>query len=278
MNPFRILVVDPDPAAQQLLESALPPPKWNLESVQDDAAALARLRTAPYDVVVARIHPHGNNGLDLLHRVREMRPGARVLVMTDGAAPDAVIGAIREKAFACVSKPFSVCAVADLIERAVSAPAWSDDIQVISARPHWITLRVRCQAETADRLVQFLREMEMDLAPKQREDIAAAFRELLMNAIEHGGRYDPHKWVRVSAIRTARAIIYHIQDPGHGFSLENLPHAAISNPPDAPVQHLEVRAEQGVRPGGFGILLTRNLVDELIYNEKGNEVLFIKYL
>jgi hypothetical protein len=33
-----------------------------------------------------------------------------------------------------------------------------------------------------------------------------------------------------------------------------------------------------VRPGGFGILLTRNLVDELIYSEKGNEVLFIKYL
>ena len=48
--------------------------------------------------------------------------------------------------------------------------------------------------------------------------------------------------------------------------------------PDEPARHLEIRAEQGVRPGGFGILLTRNLVDELIYSEKGNEVLFIKYL
>ena len=31
-------------------------------------------------------------------------------------------------------------------------------------------------------------------------------------------------------------------------------------------------------PGGFGILLTRNFADELIYNQKGNEVLLIKYV
>lgn len=29
---------------------------------------------------------------------------------------------------------------------------------------------------------------------------------------------------------------------------------------------------------GFGILMTRNLVDELVYNQRGNEVLFVKYL
>ncbi len=30
-------------------------------------------------------------------------------------------------------------------------------------------------------------------------------------------------------------------------------------------------------PGGFGILQTRQLVDEIIYNESGNEVLLIKH-
>jgi anti-sigma regulatory factor (Ser/Thr protein kinase) len=33
-----------------------------------------------------------------------------------------------------------------------------------------------------------------------------------------------------------------------------------------------------MRPGGFGILLAKKLVDELIYNEKGNEVVLVKYL
>jgi anti-sigma regulatory factor (Ser/Thr protein kinase) len=111
-----------------------------------------------------------------------------------------------------------------------------------------------------------------------REDVASAYRELLMNAIEHGGKSDPRKRVRTSLIRTSRALVVHIHDPGTGFSLDMLPHAAISNPADSPVRHLEVRAEGGLRPGGFGIMMTRKLVDDLIYNERGNSVLFIKYL
>ena len=81
-----------------------------------------------------------------------------------------------------------------------------------------------------------------------------------------------------SILHTPRSIIIHIHDPGTGFSLDFLPHAAISNPEDSPIRHVEVRAEEGRRPGGFGILLTRNLVDELLYNERGNAVIFVKYL
>jgi anti-sigma regulatory factor (Ser/Thr protein kinase) len=99
-----------------------------------------------------------------------------------------------------------------------------------------------------------------------------------MNAIEHGGKIDPRKRVRTSVLRMQRAMIVHIHDPGEGFSLESLPHAAISNPDDSPTRHLEERAGKGLRPGGFGILMTRNLVDELLYNERGNAALFIKYL
>jgi anti-sigma regulatory factor (Ser/Thr protein kinase) len=39
-----------------------------------------------------------------------------------------------------------------------------------------------------------------------------------------------------------------------------------------------VRQEKGLRPGGFGLLMTRQLVDELLYNEAQNEVIFVKYL
>jgi anti-sigma regulatory factor (Ser/Thr protein kinase) len=73
-------------------------------------------------------------------------------------------------------------------------------------------------------------------------------------------------------------MIYYIRDPGEGFRLDNLPHAAISNPEDRPAEHMMYRMEQGLRPGGFGILLSRNLVDDLIYNEAGNELMLIKYL
>jgi anti-sigma regulatory factor (Ser/Thr protein kinase) len=108
--------------------------------------------------------------------------------------------------------------------------------------------------------------------------VGAAIRELLMNAVEHGGHSNPRKRARVSLVRTARSLIAHIHDPGSGFSLDFLPHAAISNPSDSPIRHVEVRVEAGKRPGGFGILMTRNMVDDLLYNERGNAVLFVKYL
>jgi anti-sigma regulatory factor (Ser/Thr protein kinase) len=41
---------------------------------------------------------------------------------------------------------------------------------------------------------------------------------------------------------------------------------------------MAVREELGLRPGGFGILMARKLVDELLYDEKGNNVLLVKYL
>ena len=107
---------------------------------------------------------------------------------------------------------------------------------------------------------------------------ATAFREMLLNAIEHGGQFDPNQVVRVSYIRPSKAIVYLIHDPGEGFSFKALPQAAVSNPMDEPTAHLMYRSEHGLRPGGFGILFARNMVDEVTYNEKGNEVILVKYL
>jgi anti-sigma regulatory factor (Ser/Thr protein kinase) len=118
----------------------------------------------------------------------------------------------------------------------------------------------------------------MDLPAKEREDMAFAFRELLRNAIEHGGKLDPTKKVHVAYIRTSRAILYYIRDPGEGFKFDSLPHAAVSNPEDNPAGHVMYRMEHGIRPGGFGILMARMMADELIYSEKGNELMLVKYL
>ena len=61
-------------------------------------------------------------------------------------------------------------------------------------------------------------------------------------------------------------------------SLDNLTHSAINDPDDDPLRHALVREEKGLRPGGLGLAITRSIVDELIYNEKRNEVVFVKYL
>jgi anti-sigma regulatory factor (Ser/Thr protein kinase) len=161
---------------------------------------------------------------------------------------------------------------------ALSTSVDRDDIKILSDKPNWISIQIRCQIATADRLTQFMRELPSDLDPDQREHIAAAFRELLMNAVEHGGHLDPEKTVDLSYIRTARTIVYYIRDPGEGFSLDGLAHAAVANTAEEPFRHMELRRQMGIRPGGFGLLMTKNFADELIYSAKGNEVILIKYL
>jgi anti-sigma regulatory factor (Ser/Thr protein kinase) len=100
----------------------------------------------------------------------------------------------------------------------------------------------------------------------------------LFNAVEWGGKLDPSRKVRISCLRAKRMLLYRIADPGEGFDIEGLVHAAISNPQDDPLRHALVREEQGLRPGGLGLAITQSLVDELIYNQARNEVVFVKYL
>jgi len=273
-----VLLVDDDPDIHDLLRKALRNQPLTIDSAHDGSDALARLQARPYDLVLTDLLMPGMDGLTLIGRIREIRPETKVVVMTAANTPGNLVAAIREQAFSYFSKPFSTAAVADAVMRALDSSQNVDEIVVTSARPEWISLKLPCRMETADRLTQFFREMRMGLAPEQQESIVTAFRELLFNAIEHGGRSDPEKKVELTYIHTSRAIIYYIRDPGEGFSLDHLPHAAISNRDDQPLEHAQVREGLGIRPGGFGILLTRKLVDDLIYSEKGNEVLLIKYV
>jgi anti-sigma regulatory factor (Ser/Thr protein kinase) len=139
-------------------------------------------------------------------------------------------------------------------------------------------LRINSQLLTAERLVVFLREMQTQLAEAPREELMLAFREILINAIEHGAEFRPGKVIDVAAVHTKRTIVFYVHDPGSGFRWESLEHAAIANPDGDAARHVELRAEKGMRPGGFGILIAKGVVDELIYSEVGNEVLMIKHL
>jgi anti-sigma regulatory factor (Ser/Thr protein kinase) len=216
--------------------------------------------------------------MKLLERAHEVRPQTRVVVMTVASTTESVLQAIRERAFSYFSKPFTMTSVAEMVERALNSAPADDDIEVFSTSPTWVGLSLRCKMETADRILQFFRELSIGLPPAEQENIATAFREILLNAIEHGGGSDPQKRVVITYVRANHALLYYVRDPGKGFSFRELQHAAVSNPLTSPIEHAEIREKQGLRPGGFGILMTRQMVDELIYSEKGNEVLLIKYL
>jgi anti-sigma regulatory factor (Ser/Thr protein kinase)/ActR/RegA family two-component response regulator len=273
----RILVIGDDLGPSNWLREAPSLRGCEVKVVLGEADALRNLRKQAFDVVLTNPNTAVGKDLALLEEMRLIRPGIRTLVLAPAATAEEIISALRAKVFACFTQPLAKEEIVAMTARALEDVNWRDGIDVLSAQPDWIALRVSCRLMTAERLVRFMTELRSDLSDPEKSNLITAFREILLNAIEHGAGFDSEKVVEVSAVRTERAIVYHFRDPGPGFQREAVPHAAVANPPQDPLRHVEHRVSQGLRPGGFGILIATQLVDELRYNEAGNEVLLIKH-
>jgi CheY-like chemotaxis protein len=276
----RILIVDDDRALRHVLAALLKDVGHTVDEAPDGPEALRRLDAEAFDIVLLDIGlPGGLSGLDVLAHARSSASPPIVVVMTSDDTPETLLAAVRRQAYRYLRKPFAPSAIGEVIDDVIATASAADmSIEVVSARPEWVELVAPCVLEMRDRIQSFVMQLETDLPEPVRESVAQAFRELLTNAIEWGGKLDPGRKVRIACVRAKRLLIYRIADPGEGFDIDKLLHAAISNPEDSPVRHAALREEQGLRPGGFGLMLTRALVDELIYNEARNEVIFIKYL
>lgn len=272
----KLLLVDPDLEVDELLKEALSGDSWDIERVPDNDTALLFVKAGPFDLVITSQNTSGREDVELLRKIRRIRPHIRMIILTGKSTPEDVVASLRENAFSYFKPPFDRVLLADMVYQAVNEPCWDDGIEVISATPQWIRLMARCTPVTADRLVQFLRQA--DLPEAEKDDLALAAHEMLLNAMEHGGKFDPNHYVEIDYLRTKRAVACRVKDPGQGFTFDELRHAAVGSSPDDILSHMKVREDQGLRPGGFGIMLTQKLVDELIYNERGNDVILIKYL
>ena len=275
----RILIVDDDRAIRHVLAELLRSAGHAVEQAADGHDAMHRLDAAAYDVVLLDIGLPGVSGLDVLAHARAAASPPIVIMMTADDTPEMLLAAVRRQAYRYLRKPFTPSAIVEVVDEAIDhAEAATLSIEVVSARPEWVELVAPCVLEMTDRIQQFVMQLDTDLPEPVRESVAQAFRELMNNAIEWGGKLDPKRKVRISCVRARRMLLYRIADPGEGFDIDKLRHAAISNPDDNPVQHAIIREEEGIRPGGLGLMMTRSLVDELIYNEKRNEVILIKYI
>jgi anti-sigma regulatory factor (Ser/Thr protein kinase) len=240
---------------------------------------LRALRHHACDVLLTDPETTIGDSLAVARELALLHPSVRVIALWPAATNHEIIAAMRANVFACFTEPLDEGAIADMVRSALCAPDWRDGIQVISGLPHWLTLRVACHLVTADRLVRFMSELQQSLVPDEERDLLiAAFRELLLNAMEHGAGFDSDKVIEVTAAKTARAIVYHFKDPGPGFDTEDLKHAARSERPEDVLASAMARAAMGLRPGGFGVLIARQIADELVYNERANEVLMVKHL
>lgn len=273
----RILIVEDERATRHLLSKVLKDAGYDVTLANDGVAGLEALRAGPFDLMLLDIWMPRMSGLEVLATMRTESLGPKTVVMTSDGTPETVVRAVRDQAYHYVSKPVKPKELLDLVRNTLAAKP-VPPIEVISAQPDWVELLLPCQLEAADRIHALLSRLSADLPENVRDDIGYVFIEMLRNAVEWGGGLDPNRKVRVTYVRARRMVLYRIADPGPGFKIEGLAHAAINYPIEQVVETARVREEKGLRPGGFGILTARAMVDELIYNEAHNEVLFVKYL
>ena len=275
----RVLVVDDDRALRHAIASLLQAAGYRTDQAGDGPQALEQLQRQPVDLVLLDIGLPGMSGLEVLARARAAASAPRVVMMTADDTPEALLRSFRGQAHSFVRKPFPPARIVEVVNDVLNASAVAAlPIAVVSATPEWLELVAPCSLEVAERVQDFVMQLDAKLPDEVRESVAQAFHELLSNAVEWGGQLDPQRTVRISCLRSPRMLLYRIADPGEGFDIDRLAHSAIGNPADDPLEHHRVRQDLGLRPGGLGLVMTRAMVDELIYNEKRNEVVLIKYL
>jgi len=275
--PAKILVADDDRTTRFAISSMLKNAGYAVTAVKDGAEALRNIQQTSFDLAFLDIWMPKVTGLEVLARIRAGESRPKIVIMTSDSTPETLLRAVREQAYEYMSKPFPPKDAVEVAQRVLQNDA-SPPIEIISARPHWLELLIPCTREAAERIQSFLVKLDTDLSDDLRSTIALAFRELLLNAVEWGGKLDPNRKVRIAYVRSSRMLLYRVADPGSGFSFESLAHAAAGQPEEQPIAHVTVREQLGIRPGGFGIAMTRAIADELLYNEAQNEVIFIKYL
>jgi CheY-like chemotaxis protein len=171
-----------------------------------------------------------------------------------------------------VTKPFTF----EQLDKAIDDVfVWREELQRRGTAGE-VNFQLQSDFQFLEELNQLLSALFLysGLSQTHAKQLAMAVRELGTNAIEWGHQKQVDRIVSVTYRIDAEKITIVIRDTGPGFNPANLPHAAQ---PDDPVAHMMVRETLGLREGGFGILMARGLVDDLQYNETGNEVRLIKY-
>ena len=241
------------------------------------ADALQRLRARLFGVVITSAYNDIDENLAFLEEMRSISPSLKCIVLAHKSTPDKVIAALRARVFGFFTSPFDPHEIAKLAASARSDDQSRDDIEIMSARPGWVSIRVNCRLVTADRLLSFAKELSAQLPEDARHEI---FRRSARSSQRHGTR------CRLQS-RSVRRSHRHPHQAFDGLSRSRPRHRLP--PRIAQSRRLRQslirshrshrqRQEEGMRAGGYGLLLATGTVDEFIYNEIGNEAILIKYL
>ena len=275
----RVLLIESSSAAHSPLAELFDPALWSTSYARDNESAIQMARAQAFDLILTNAETTCSEDTVVLQRLRSVRPHTRVIILAQQFLPGDVLKAIQNHAFSCFSLPIATSDLRKMIEQSLKEPVWDDGIELIQGNPEYVVLAVRCDLATLERLMHFMRE-SLPLPTVECEEVAFAFREVMLNAMEHGGHFDPREFVEVCYLKSKRMVMCRVKDPGEGFSMQEILDAETDEPLERYAQQAKTQTWEKMKmpPRGLGILMARKFLDDLIFNEKGNEAFLVKYL
>jgi serine/threonine-protein kinase RsbW len=127
-----------------------------------------------------------------------------------------------------------------------------------------IDLKLPSDFAYLDGVLDYLNErlLKFGIVNPGDSEVLVALDEAIVNAIKHGNKCDPRKAVHILAELSSEGARFKVGDEGLGFSRDMVPD------PTCPSRLLE--------PTGRGLLLINELMDEVRYNECGNQLEMFK--
>src|SRR5207244_11726910 len=117
-----ILVADDDRAIRMVLNQALVRLGHEVRMTGNAATLWRWVADGEGDLVITDVIMPDENGLDLIPRIKKLRPELRVIVMSAQSTLLTAVKATERGAFEYLPKPFDLRELVGVVERALSAP------------------------------------------------------------------------------------------------------------------------------------------------------------
>lgn len=289
-----ILVVDDSPLDRRLVGGLLSKVEGFAVSYAGDGQEALRViqGESPPDLVLTDLEMPRLGGLELVRRIRDLQLGIPVIIMTAAGSEEIAVQALQAGASSYVTKRTLSQELGNTVSNVLRiSQERRTQTRVLNGLKRWETeLEIENDPELVTALSAYLMQsftgMRICTSAEQLR-VGVALDEALLNAYFHGNmevssklrETDYHEFFDL-ARRRSRELPYRdrrihvvaqfssaearfvIRDDGPGFDI-----AALPNPCDP--KYLE-------RPHGRGLLLMRTFLDEVHYNERGNEVTLVK--
>ena len=267
------LIVEDHPDQAQMVASLLRFRNFEPVVAGDGETGLKLARELAPDVIILDLMLPDISGFDVCRRLRTDRSTMLTPIVMLTALGDDInrMQGFRVGANAYVTKPYGIH---ELIDAIAAARAWRSEIDQGNLQGE-IHVELNSEITLLQDLNDFLLSLcqSTPLTHEQVMHLRQAVMEMAQNAIEWGNRHQTDRLVNITYRVYEDRVEIIIRDQGAGFDRNNIPHAAAS---DDPFTHLDVRDKLGLRSGGFGLLICEGMVNELRYNDVGNEVTLIK--